>query len=88
MPGWSLIEKVARLGQDVRRGHELPVGLEEFLKPLIILIGELLDSFELLQEICIGSRDEPEQQEICVEYDLFVRLFHIRPELESPFRAP
>jgi hypothetical protein len=31
----------------VRRGHELPVGLEKFLKLLKIPIGELLDPFEL-----------------------------------------
>ena len=88
LPGWGLIEEVAGFREDVRGGHELPVGLEKFLKPFKIPIGELLDPFEFLQEICIGSGDEPEQQEICVKYDLFVMLFHIRPESDNPLRAP
>jgi hypothetical protein len=66
-PSRRLIEKVAGLGEDVRRGDELLVGLKERLKQVDVLIGERLNPFEPLQEHRICSRDKPEQEEIRIE---------------------
>ena len=88
LPGWGLIEEVAGFREDVRGGHELPVGLEKFLKPFNILVCELLNPFELLQEGCICSRNEPEQKEIGIKHDLVEIPIQNRLELNNPLRAP